>query len=128
MTAEYASRLCGVTTVESLSQRSAEKRAELFSDPGYLSREDSLISRKLITPDEVTTMHPASQILFLSHAHPVTCFKTAYFLDQRYRSKNGRPVFDIHPHYAERPLSMPVNFLRKGLDIGGVLEHVFDGG
>jgi type IV secretion system protein VirD4 len=127
MTAEYTSRLCGVTTVESLSERSAEKRAELFSDPHFLSREDSLISRKLITPDEVMTMHPAAQVLILSHAHPVACFKTAYFLDQRYRAKNARPVFDIHPDYADRPLPPPVNFLRSGLDIGSVLGRVFEG-
>lgn len=63
MTAEYISKLCGVTTIESLSQRSAEKRAGLFADPQYLSREDSLISRKLITPEEIITMHPAAQIL-----------------------------------------------------------------
>lgn len=128
MTAEYTSRLCGVTTIESLSEASAQKRAELFSDPGYLSREDSLITRKLITPDEVTTMHPAAQILILAHAHPVACFKTVYFLDRRYRSKNGRAVFDLHPHYAHLPLPRPVDFMRRGLDIGGVLERVFDGG
>lgn len=128
MTAEYISRLCGTTTIESLSEDSAEKRAQIFSDPGFLSREDSLISRKLITPDEVRTMHPATQILILSHAHPVTCFKTAYFLDQRYRKKNHKPIFDIHPHYADRPLAHPVNFLRKGLNIGRVLERVFEGG
>lgn len=128
MTAEYTSRLCGVTTIESLSEASAQKRAELFSDPGYLSREDSLITRKLITPDEVRAMHPAAQILILAHAHPVACFKTVYFLDRRYRSNGGQPVFDIHPHYADRPLSRPVDFMRKGLDIGGVLDRVFEGG
>ena len=79
--------LCGVTTIESLSEASAQKRAELFSDPSYLSREDSLITRKLITPDEVRAMHPAAQILILAHAHPVACFKTLYFLDRRYRGK-----------------------------------------
>ncbi len=128
MTAEYASRLCGITTIESLSEYTAERRAELFSDPEYLSREDSLISRSLITPDEVRTMHPAAQILVLAHAHPVTCFKTAYFMDRRYRRKNNQPVFDIHPHYTDRPLARPVNFLQKGLNIGSVLDRVFEGG
>lgn len=128
MTADYISRLCGVTTIESLSLQSAEYRAGLFSDPGYLSREDSLISRKLITPDEITTMHPAAQILILSHAFPVACFKTVYFLDKRYRKRNGQPVFDIHPHYTDRPLTPPINFLRSGMDIGGVFDRVFDGG
>ncbi|MCU7859114.1 MAG: type IV secretory system conjugative DNA transfer family protein [Candidatus Thiodiazotropha sp. (ex Lucinoma kastoroae)] len=128
MTAEYISRLCGVTTIESLSALSAEKRAGLFSDPKYLSRDDALTSRSLITPDEIMTMHPASQILLLSHARPIACFKTVYFLDKRYRSKNGNPVFDIHPHYADRPLAPPVNFMRAGFNIGGALDQVFDGG
>lgn len=128
MTADYISKLCGITTIESLSQRSAEVRAGLLSDPQYLSREDSLVSRPLVTPDEVTTMHPSSQILILSHAHPVACFKTAYFLDQRYRKKNGQPIFDIHPHYADRKLAPPVNFTRTGIDVGRILEPIFDGG
>lgn len=128
MTADYISRLCGVTTIESLSQRSAEKRAGVFTSPRYLSREDNLTSRKLIMPDEITTMHPAAQILILSHAHPVTCFKTAYFLDQRYRKKNGEPIFDIHPHYSDKPLSRPINFARMGQDIGQALEQIYKGG
>ena len=127
MTAEYISKLCGMTTIESLSKTTAEIRTGLITDPNFLSREDSLISRKLITPDEVRTMHPASQILILSNAHPVACFKTAYFLDQRYRQASGPPLFDIHPHYAKQPLPRPVNFLRKGLDIGGILEQIFKG-
>lgn len=128
MTSEYSSRLCGIGTVESVSHASAERRAGLLSDPHYLSRDDGLISRSLITPDEVTTMHPATQILILSHAYPVACFKTAYFLDKRYRKKDGSPLFDIHPHYADRPVAPPVNFLRAGFDIGKALDKVFDGG
>ncbi|MEW8693316.1 MAG: type IV secretory system conjugative DNA transfer family protein [Candidatus Thiodiazotropha endolucinida] len=128
MTTDYISRLCGIGTVESVSEASAKRRAELLSDPHYLSREDALVSRSLITPDEVRTMHPATQLLILSHAYPVACFKTAYFLDKRYRDKSGKPLFDIHPHYADRPLSPPVNFLRAGFDIGGALDQVFDGG
>lgn len=128
MTSEYISKLCGVTTVESLSEASAEKRAGFFSDPNYLSRDDALTSRSLITPDEIMTMHPAAQLLILPHAHPIACFKTAYFLDKRYRDKKGRPLFDIHPHYADRRLAPPVNFLRSNFDIGGALDQVFDGG
>ncbi|WP_241086682.1 type IV secretory system conjugative DNA transfer family protein [Candidatus Vondammii sp. HM_W22] len=128
MTAEYISRLCGITTMESLSESSAAFRAGLLSDPNYLSRDDALTSRSLITPDEIMTMHPAAQILILSNAHPVACFKTVYFLDKRYRDKNGKPLFDIHPHYADRLLASPVNFMRSGFDIGGALAQVFDGG
>ncbi len=102
----------------------------LINNPNFLSRDDGLVSRSLITPDEVMTMHPAAQILILSlsHAYPVACFKTAYFLDKRYRGKNGDPLFDIHPHYADRPLAPPVNFMRAGFDIGGALDQIFDGG
>lgn len=127
MTAEYTSRLCGVTTIESLSEFSAERRAELFSDPHYLSKDDSLISRSLVTPDEVMTMSPAIQLLIMSHAHPAACFKGAYFLDSRYRKSNGEPIFNIHPHYANEPLHPPINFTRAGLNIGALLENVFDG-
>ncbi|MBT2970529.1 MAG: type IV secretory system conjugative DNA transfer family protein [Candidatus Thiodiazotropha sp. (ex Ctena orbiculata)] len=127
MTAEYASRLSGITTIESLSEYSAEMRAGLFSDPNFLSRDDALISRSLITPDEVMIMHPSAQLLILSHAHPVACFKTAYFLDRRYRKQNGDPLFDIHPHYADRPLAAPVNFTRAGFDIGGTLDRILEG-
>lgn len=128
MTADYVSRLSGMTTVESLSHASAEIRAGLFTDPNYLSREDGLTSRSLITPDEIMTMHPATQILILPHAYPVACFKSVYFLDSRYRDKKGKPIFDIHPDYAHLPLPRSVNFKRAGFDIGSALDKVFDGG
>ncbi|GAB1261483.1 type IV secretory system conjugative DNA transfer family protein [Aurantivibrio plasticivorans] len=128
MTSEYTSRLCGITTIESLSEYSAEMRARLFSDPNFLSREDALTSRSLITPDEVMTMSPVAQILILSHANPIACFKTAYFLDQRYRNKNGSPIYDIHPNFADDPISRPVNFTKQGLNIATPLSSIFDGG
>ncbi|MBV1952633.1 MAG: type IV secretory system conjugative DNA transfer family protein [Cycloclasticus sp.] len=128
MTADYISRLSGIATIESLSEQSAEMRAGLFTDPNYLSRDDHLSSRPLITPDEVMMMHPATQILILPHAYPVACFKTAYFLDRRYRDKNDIPLFDIHPHYADQPLARSINFNRTGFDIGGALDKIFDGG
>ncbi len=128
MTSEYTSRLCGITTIESLSEYSAEMRARLFSDPNFLSREDALTSRSLITPDEVMTMSPVAQILILSHANPIACFKTAYFLDQRYRNKNGTPIYDIHPNFADDPISRPVNFTKQGFNIAAPLSSIFDGG
>lgn len=128
MTSEYTSRLCGTTTIESLSEYSAEIRARIFSDPKFLSREDALTSRALITPDEVMTMSPVAQVLILSHASPITCFKTAYFLDRRYRNKNGAPVFDIHPNFSDEPLSKPINFTRQGFNIAASLSSIFDGG
>jgi type IV secretion system protein VirD4 len=128
MSIEYITRLCGVGTVESLSDASMQRRAALVFDPNYLSRDDGVHTRSLITPDEVRTMHPSAQLLILSHARPIACFKTAYFLDSRYRDASGKPLFDIHPHYAHKKLPRPVNFLRAGLDICGILEPVFSEG
>jgi type IV secretion system protein VirD4 len=128
MTSDYTSRLCGITTIESLSEYSAEMRARLFSDPSFLSREDALTSRPLITPDEVMTMSPVAQILILSHANPIACFKTAYFLDQRYRKKDGSPIYDIHPNFSNKPINRPINFTKQGFNIAAPLSSIFDGG
>ncbi|MBT3022031.1 MAG: type IV secretory system conjugative DNA transfer family protein [Candidatus Thiodiazotropha sp. (ex Lucina aurantia)] len=127
-TADYLSKMCGTTTIEHVSEDSAHLRAGLFADPNYLSRDDFLHGRALITPDEIMTMHPCAQLLLLAHAHPVTAYKTAYFLDKRYRDKRGQPIYTAHPHYADSPLSRPVNFTKAGLDIGLVLEDILDGG
>ena len=126
-TCDYLSKLCGTTTIEFVSEASAGYRAGIASDPNYYSRDDQVISRPLITPSEIRVMHPASQLLILANAHPVTAFKTAYFLDNRYRDKQGKPLFDIHPDYRDKPLSRPVDFTRAGLDIGAVLDPVFNG-
>jgi len=128
MGAEYLSRLSGMSTVESLSEESSARRAGLISDPHFLSREDGIHGRALITPDEIMTMHPAAQLLILAHCHPVTCFKTAYFLDKNYRDINSKPYFNIHPHYQDRPLPRAIDFTRAGLDIGAVLNSVMNSG
>lgn len=127
-TAEYLSKMSGLSTVLHLSEDSAALRASLISDPNYLSREDMHLARPLITPDELMVMHPCAQLILLAHAHPVTAYKTAYFLDSRYRDKNGHPLFDIHPAYKDAPLPRAVNFLKAGLDIGKHLYAVLSGG
>ena len=127
MTREYISRLCGTTTLESLSELSAQKRASLFADPNFLSREDMVSARALITPDEVSIMHPATQVLIFPHCYPVACFKTAFFIDKRYRDRKNKPLFSIHPKHAHRPLPPAIDFTRGALDIGSLLGGVFDG-
>ncbi|MGH1470837.1 MAG: type IV secretory system conjugative DNA transfer family protein [Cellvibrionaceae bacterium] len=127
MTREFISRLCGTTTLESLSEETAKIRASFFADPNFLTREDSISARPLITPDEVTIMHPATQILIFPHCYPVVCFKTAFFLDSRYRDKKGKPLFSIHPKHADKPLSLAMDFTKAGLDIGKILGGIFDG-
>lgn len=126
-TCEYLSKLCGTTTIEFISETSAQYRASLISDPNYYSRDDQLISRPLITPSEIRVMHPSDQLLILANAHPVTAFKTAYFLDRRYRDKRGDPLFDLHPDYADKPLPRAIDFTAANLDISAILDPVFNG-
>lgn len=127
-TVEYVSKLCGVGTVESVSEASSEIRAGLITAPNYFSREDSVHARNLITLDEIMTMHPSVQLLILSHADPVICFKSVYFLDKRYRQKDGKPLFGIHPNYAHLPIPPAINFSNPQIDIGGVIDNVINGG
>lgn len=126
-TCEYLSRLCGTTTIEFVSEASAQYRAGLASDPHYYSRDDHVLSRPLITPSEIRVMHPSAQLLIFANAHPATAYKTAYFLDHRYRDGSGKPLFDCHPDYADKPLSRAIDFTKSGLDIGALLDPVFNG-
>ncbi len=127
MTRGYISQLCGTTTIESLSENTSRIRASLLADPNFLSREDMVSARSLITPDEVSIMHPATQILIFPHCYPLSCFKTVFFMDSRYRDKHGRALFSTHPNHAHRALPQAVNFTRSGLDIGRILSGIFDG-
>lgn len=123
-TAQYISNLCGVETVEQISEATAQKRQGLFfANPAYRAQEDVVTGRRLIMPDEVMTMHPGTQILVLANSHPAECFKTLYFLDRRYRRDGGdAPVFRVHPAHRQRPLPRPVSFTAKGVNIGRELE------
>ncbi|MGH1404340.1 MAG: type IV secretory system conjugative DNA transfer family protein [Alphaproteobacteria bacterium] len=126
-TAEYLSKLCGTTTIESLSEVSAAMRAGLFTDPEYTSSLDHYVSRPLITPDEFRSLHPAVQVLILANANPVICYKSCYFLDALYRDRKGKPLYSIHPHYADQPVYKGVDFTKPGLNIEKLLEPVFFG-
>ena len=81
-----------------------------------------------ITPDEIMTMHPATQILALAHANPVVGYRTAYFLDKRFRGRRGRPFFDIHPHYRDRPVPSAHDFTSSRVDVGGLLHRHISAG
>jgi len=127
-TSEYLSKMCGTTTIEQLSENSAALRAGLFTDPNCLSRDDAQTSRNLITPDEIMTMHPAAQLLLLAHAHPITAYKTAYFLDSRYRNKSGQPLYDTHHDYADKATPRAIDFTNAKSNIGAALDSVLGGG
>ncbi len=122
-TACYLSGLSGQSTSERLSIESAEIRASLFGDPEYRSAADGLQQRPLITPSELMTLHPTTQFIKLAAAHPVLAYRPAYFLDALYRDRRGEPLFDIHPHHADRGLPQAVDFARAGNRLGGILEE-----
>ncbi len=128
MTAEVVSRLCGMTTIENLSEETVARRAGLLSAPNYFSKQDSMHGRALITPDEVMTLHPAVQILILAGAHPVISVKTVHFMDRRYRRPNGQPIFDTHPHYQGAALPKSIDFLRQGEVAISALTGLLGGG
>ncbi|MEE4290046.1 MAG: type IV secretory system conjugative DNA transfer family protein [Erythrobacter sp.] len=118
-TARYLSALCGSTTAERLSYDSAFIRSSLFGDPAHLAPTDSAGARSLVTPDELVSMHPCTQLIVLAGARPAMAYRTAYFLDARHRSARGTPLFDAHPRETRPP--RPIDFLRPGLDLGAAL-------
>ncbi|MEM8563210.1 MAG: type IV secretory system conjugative DNA transfer family protein [Pseudomonadota bacterium] len=122
MTAEYLSALSGMTSVPRLSMEAARERASLFGDPSFAGPGDAPISRRLITPDELTSLHPSVQFIKMAASHPVMAYRPAYFLDGRFRDRSGSPLYDIHPHHAGRPIPKALDFTGRGLDLGHVLE------
>lgn len=122
-TARYLSGLSGQSTSERLSLESAEIRASMFGDPEYRSAADGLQQRPLITPSELMSLHPTTQFIKLAAAHPVLAYRPAYFLDSLYRDRRGQPLFDIHPHHADKRLPRAVDFAQIGNGLGGALEE-----
>lgn len=122
-TAKYLSDLSGQASIEKLSFESAEERSGFFGDPEYRTPGDQIGGRMLIMPDELTSLHPAVQFIKLAAARPVIAWRSAYFLDTRYRDRHGRPLYDQHPHFAGRADPRPVDFTRAGLDVGEALAR-----
>lgn len=122
MTDDYLSALSGMTSVPRLSMEAAIERASLMGDPSFAGPGDLPVSRPLITPDELTSLHPSVQFIKLAASHPAMAYRPAYFLDHRFRDRRGTPLYDIHPHQAGKPIPQAINFTGPGLDLGGLLE------
>jgi type IV secretion system protein VirD4 len=97
------------------------RRSSLFVDPDYRSERDSMAPRQLITTDELMGMHPCVQLIVLASARPAMAYRPAYFLDARYRNRRGQPLYDVHPHHADKPLASALDFRKAGLDLGSAL-------
>ena len=121
-TAEYLSKLSGVTSSESLTYEAAEARQGFFTDPEFFSTQDRVASRPLIRPDEFLTMHPAVMFAKPASSYPVLGYKAPYFLDARFRDRRGRPIFDMPPKYRDVQLPRPVDFTNPKIDLISALS------
>ena len=120
-TADYLSALCGQASLHQLSLDSAMERGRLLGDPAFRSSSDSSQPRRLITPDELMSLHPPVQVVALAAARPVIGYRPVYFLEKRFRDRHGAPLYDIHPSRHGQPICRAVNFTAKGLALGGLL-------
>ncbi|WP_172332129.1 type IV secretory system conjugative DNA transfer family protein [Mangrovicoccus sp. HB161399] len=120
-TADYLSALCGQTSLHQLSLDSAYERGRLLGDPAFRSASDSSMPRRLITSDELMSLHPSVQVIALAAARPVIGYRPVYFLERRFRDQRGRPLYDIHPSRAGQPITRAVDFTAKGLALGALL-------
>jgi type IV secretion system protein VirD4 len=127
-TAEYLSALCGSASVEQLSIESARERAHIVGDPDYRSAGDALIGRRLITPEELMSLHPSVQLIKLAAARPVMAYRPVYFLEERFRNYNGLPLYSIHPNFEGRPIPPAFDFTSPRLDLGAVLRQTLSVG
>ena len=89
MTAEYISKMLGQTTVERISQLTADKRK---SNPNYGAMTDQEFSRPLLTADEVRT---SCRGFLLSNYDPIVFSKSNYF-DERFFAEKARhnPLYE----------------------------------
>lgn len=82
MTAEYFSKLCGVTTVVSISSSISSTVASMASG-GNTTNSTSYgqAPRNLVLPDELMTMHRDRQILLIENMNPIAAGKTVWYND-----------------------------------------------
>ena len=105
LTAEYASKLAGQTTVEKVSQATTDVREKgegLFGapNPNFRHMNDSSFGRALIMPEELMRLSQSTQLLIFPTINPVIAGKMAYYADSAYYDDNVRPIFNPHPDYS----------------------------
>jgi len=127
-TEEFIVKRCGKTTLSLITEASSESRAQFFADPIYLSKEDSLLSRHLIESSEAITLHRAFQIILLNGAYPVIAWKVPHFLDQRFRDRKGKPLYNSPIKFADTPPPPCYDFTKAGLDIRSLVAPYVLGG
>ncbi len=103
LTAEYVSKLAGLSTVERISEKTAEIRSgHIFRapNPTHLEMQDIELSRPLIMPEEVMRLGRHALIVFLPNCFPAIAIKLPYYENGDYYDEDGKPIFRPHPNYA----------------------------
>ncbi len=103
-TAEYISRTLGQTTIEQISQGTADKRnGGMFSagNPNYRNMNDRTFGRALMTPDEIMKMPLHDQLILPSGTNPIYCEKRPYWDNARYYGYDEN--WDYGPLYTQHP-------------------------
>ncbi|MEM7061104.1 MAG: type IV secretory system conjugative DNA transfer family protein, partial [Pseudomonadota bacterium] len=107
MTAEYFSKLCGVTTVASIGESIANavtSAANGGSSSNTTTRSVSSAQRNLAYPDELMTLRRYQQLLLVENNNPISATKVRWFEDAELRDK-GVDLQNLPP--AEADLEEP---------------------
>jgi type IV secretion system protein VirD4 len=103
LTAEYASKICGQTTIETISEKTADIRKDgegLFGSPNpeYRSMHDRSHGRPLAMPEEIMRMSSHMQIVFMPNCDPANCGKFPYYQNIKYFHFDKSPIYNPHPN------------------------------
>jgi type IV secretion system protein VirD4 len=120
-TADYLSALCGQTSLHQLSLDSAIERGRILGDPNFRSSSDASQPRRLITSEEMMSLHPSVQVVALAAARPMIGYRPVYFLEKRFRDRRGKPLYSIHPSRVGQPITRSIDFTAPGLALGAML-------
>lgn len=83
MTAEYFSKLCGTTTVVSITSSISSSISSAVQGGKSTTNSTSYgqAPRSLVLPDELMTMHRGHQILLIENVDPIAAGKTIWYKD-----------------------------------------------
>lgn len=108
LTAEYASKLAGMTTMETISEATQKKRdggAFTAANPNAMGMNDRTFGRALFMPEEIMRLPSDSQLLFLPESQPILSYRVPYYANASfYRvGDDGAYVreFNQNPDYPE---------------------------
>lgn len=93
-TAEYFSKLCGVTTIETWTQSLSRSFTSSHSASGASSSSTSSSGttqgeapRRLVLADELMTMHKDYQLLLVENLNPITAAKIVWHTDPAFKDR-----------------------------------------